>query len=166
MKEDILEKVILLKEIAKVVDEKLPDKYKETAFKILAEYYIIYKNIHSNIKEVTATQKSERGEIAFGEFISKLKENPRNNAEKLTLLLYYLSYLTKSKDKYVDLNKKLVEKYFTEVAWKIPENLPRDLKRAIKNMYIAKSDKGYYILENGVHLVEKLMGFNTKKGNK
>ena len=161
MLNDIKKIINMFKELINIIELELPEKYKIEAFRILATRYLEKQHLASiEYPEERPLEASprEKEAITFGEFVSSLSKEPKNNMERLTILVYYLTSYANPDTKFVKLDKELVEQYFGEVGWKIPANLRRDLKDAIrKRKYLAISNKGVYLVKPGREYVERLL---------
>jgi len=96
--------------------------------------------------------------IPFTEYISKFDLSKiKYHYEKVAILVSYLESI--GQKKVPDLLK-AIEEYFPQVDWKIPVNLRRDTRQAIKKSYIAcidgKNLKDCYLIQKGREFLAKI----------
>jgi len=93
--------------------------------------------------------------LSLVEFVDLLKKKPSSNAEWITVFAYYMKHYEKKEGFTV----KELKDYFKAAGLKVPGNLPRDTKTALKKGLIALDleSKRYYITRKGEEFVRGML---------
>ncbi len=173
---EIVERLRKLASLAADIVDNLPAEYRKDAFVETYRYLLtLYggRSVHvasahaaggveASIPTVVPASSQAAGdigadkeEISLAEFVNMLSIKPKTNAEWIIVFAYYMK---RYEDKKM-FSAKEVRDYFKAVGLKVPGNLPRDIKNAIRKGYIAwdKGSKSHYITRKGEELVRGML---------
>ncbi|MEB3861120.1 MAG: hypothetical protein GSR84_02735 [Desulfurococcales archaeon] len=122
----------------------VPEEYRKDAFIETYKHLLsIYVQPRVTPREAPSSE-TIIDKLSLPEFINKLKREPKANKEWITVFAYYIKYY--ENNNFFD--KKEIVEYFKQTGRKIPANISRDLKDAVRHGYIAFDKETKKILHN------------------
>lgn len=159
---EVVEAIKRLAQLAADVAESLPAEYRRDAFVETFRYLLsLGEGRPTALSPVSSAGQAGEGpesigRISLAEFVNMLSIKPKSNAEWITVFAYYMKHY-EGKERF---SASEVRDYFRAIGLKIPGNLSRDIRSAVRKGYIA-SDAGsnyYYITRTGEEFVRGILG--------
>ncbi|MEB3861123.1 MAG: hypothetical protein GSR84_02750 [Desulfurococcales archaeon] len=182
---EIAERLKKLASLAIDIVNTLPTEYKKDAFIETYRYLLTFYgsrgigvvSSHAGRKLETSTPavvpelsqtlgdikaSKDKEETSLSDFVNMLSNEPKSNAEWITVFAYYMKHYENKKK----FSTKEVKDYFRAVGLKVPANLSRDFNNAVnKKGYIARDieSNNYYITRKGEELVRGMLSGKEQK---